>query len=103
MSLRPKIKNWFDLFLMEGDDGHWPVTLELKDGMQSMAKNRPTKDKKWLYITSVEKSAEICGFQVGDIIMQLGPLHAECHSMEDFKLITKDHGFAIISVYRIPK
>ena len=102
LALRPKIKNWFDLFLMEADDGHWPVTLELKDGMPSMAKNRPTKDKKWLYVTSVEKTAEICGFKVGDIIMRVG-YQSECHSMEDFKEITKDHGFAIVSVYRIPE
>ena len=101
--LRPKVKNWFDLFLVEDDDGNWPIGLELKDGMDSMAKNRPTKDKKWLYITRVDKHAELCGFQVGDIIMQIGSLYAAPHSMEDFKAITKDHGFAVITVYRIPK
>ena len=103
LALRPKVKNWFDLFLVEDDDGNWPVGLELKDGMPSMAKNRPTKDKKWLYITRVDKHAELCGFQVGDIIMQIGSLYAEPHSMEDFKEFTKDYGFAIVTVYRIPK
>ena len=100
LHLRPKIKNWYDLLLIEGDDGHWPIKVELRDGMPTMAKNRPTKDKQWLYITFVEKPARICGFKVGDIIMQVGSLHNECHSMQDFKDNTYDHGFAVVTVYR---
>ena len=94
-----KIKFWRALFLVQNEDGTWPIEMDEREGV-SNAKNRPSEDKKWLFIEKVDKAAEVCGFRVGDVIMEIGSENKIPHSLMHFSIITKDHGFTMVQVYR---
>ena len=87
------------LFLVQNPDGSWPIEMEEREGL-SNCKNRPAEDKDWLFIVKVEKQAEVCGFQVGDVIMEIGSENKIPRSLMQFSIITKDHGFFMVEVYR---
>lgn len=94
-----KIKFWRTLFLVQNKDGTWPIEMDEREGLANV-KNRPSEDKKWLFIEKVEEPAAICGFKVGDVIMEMGSEHKIPHSLIQFSIITKDHGFSMVHVYR---
>lgn len=94
-----KIKFWRTLFLAQNDDGTWPIEMEEREGLANI-KHRPSEDKKWLFIEKVDKPAAVCGFEVGDVIMEMGSEYQIPHSLMQFSIITKDHGFSMVQVYR---